>query len=148
MSDPNCPTGDYKPELPTPLGFCWVEIPVTDMERALKFYGDAFGWTGKAHGMPSYQIVENEFKNLNGALRLVTKEEHVAGTAARHTTKPFIGLRSVKEPLAKVKDAGGEIINAGEEIPGDMGFFGEFYDSERNVVGIWAMKMSLDEKKE
>ena len=82
------------------------------MERALKFYSDAFGWTGKEHGIPSYQIVENQFKNLNGALRLVTEEEHVAGTAVRHTMKPFIGLHSIKEPLAKVKEAGGEIIKS------------------------------------
>ncbi|KAK6516146.1 hypothetical protein TWF506_006056 [Arthrobotrys conoides] len=145
MSDSNAPTEESKPELPTALGFCWVEIPVKNMDRALKFYGDAFGWTtNQDHGMTSYQIVENEFKNLNGALRLVTEEEHVAGTAARHTMKPFIGLRSIKEPLAKVKEAGGEIINPGEEIPGNMGFCGEFYDSERNVVGIWAKKMVLD----
>ncbi|KAK6508864.1 hypothetical protein TWF481_003630 [Arthrobotrys musiformis] len=144
MSDPNCPAGKTKSELPTPLGFCWVEIPVKDMKRALKFYGDAFGWTSKVENMGSYQIVENPFKNLNGALRLVTEEEHVAGTAARHTLKPFIGLHSIEEPLAKVKEAGGEIINPGEEIPGNMGFCGEFYDSERNVVGVWAMKMSLD----
>ncbi|EGX45383.1 hypothetical protein AOL_s00170g90 [Orbilia oligospora ATCC 24927] len=144
MSDTNAPAGDSKLELPTPLGFCWVEIPVKDMKRALKFYGDAFGWTSQEQGEAWYQIVQNEFKNLNGALRLVTEEEHVAGTAARHTMKPFIGLHSIKEPLAKVKEAGGEIINPGEEIPGDMGFCGEFYDSERNVVGVWAKKMSLD----
>ncbi|KAF3217136.1 hypothetical protein TWF191_008817 [Orbilia oligospora] len=112
MSDTNTPAGDSKPELPTPLGFCWVEIPVKDMKRALKFYGDAFGWTSHEQGEAWYQIVQNEFKNLNGALRLVTEEEHVAGTAARHTMKPFIGLHSIKEPLAKVREAGGEIIKS------------------------------------
>ncbi|KAK6362649.1 hypothetical protein TWF730_000104 [Orbilia blumenaviensis] len=141
-------SGEVKSEPPTPLGFCWVEVPVRDMERALKFYGEAFGWTPKEKGMSWYQIVENESKNLNGALRLVSEEDHVAGTASRHTMKPFIGLHSIRETLEKVKAAGGEIINPGEEIPGDMGFCGEFYDSERNVVGVWAKRMSLDEKKE
>ncbi|KAK6532078.1 hypothetical protein TWF694_003240 [Orbilia ellipsospora] len=131
---------------PTPLGFCWVEIPVKDMQRALKFYSDAFGWVTKSPEKPEspYQIVENPFKNLNGALCLVPEDDHVAGTATRTTIKPYLGLNSVQEALAKVKEAGGEIINGGEAIPGDMGYTGEFYDSERNVVGVYAMKLNLD----
>ncbi|KAK6343841.1 hypothetical protein TWF696_007497 [Orbilia brochopaga] len=129
---------------PTPTGFCWVEIPVTDMKRALKFYGDAFQWKCKSGDEQTYSIVENPFGNLNGALRKVTEEEHVVGTSTRVSIKPYIGLGSIKESLEKVKEAGGEIINPGEAIPGDMGFFADFYDSERNLIGIWSMKLSLD----
>ncbi|EPS36492.1 hypothetical protein H072_10017 [Dactylellina haptotyla CBS 200.50] len=130
---------------PTPTGFSWVEIPVKDMKRALKFYSDAFGWTptNTKDSTSPYHIIQNPFGNLNGALHQVSDENHVAGTATRPSILPYIGLNSIEEPLAKVKEAGGEIIVPGEEIPGGMGFFAHFYDSERNVVGIWAMKMSL-----
>ncbi|KAF3910988.1 hypothetical protein AA313_de0201485 [Arthrobotrys entomopaga] len=131
---------------PTPSGFCWIEIPVKDMQRALKFYGEAFGWVATGAGKPEspYQIVENPFKNLHGALSLIPEDDHVAGTATRTSIKPYIGLNSVEEALAKVKEAGGEIINPGKPIPGNMGYTGEFYDSERNVIGIWASKLNLN----
>ncbi|KAF3924529.1 hypothetical protein ABW21_db0203728 [Orbilia brochopaga] len=139
MSSSQCSDGT-----PTPAGFCWIEIPVTDMERALKFYGDAFEWTSKNSGDHTYSIVENPFRNLNGALRKVTEEEHVAGTSTRVSIKPYIGVSSIKESVEKLKQAGGKIINPGEAIPGDMGFFADFYDSEHNLMGIWSMKLSLD----
>ncbi|KAF3916542.1 hypothetical protein ABW20_dc0102072 [Dactylellina cionopaga] len=128
---------------PTPSGFCWVEIPVKDMKRALKFYNEAFGWVAKSPSDMPYQIVENSFGNLNGALHLVTEDNHITGTDTRQTIKAYIGLNSIHEPLAKVKEAGGKIIVPGEAIPNDMGFTGEFYDTEDNVIGIWAMKLSL-----
>ncbi|KAJ6260050.1 hypothetical protein Dda_5696 [Drechslerella dactyloides] len=144
MCDSQSKSPSAQEDKPTPTGFCWVEIPVTDMKRALKFYGDAFGWTSKHAEEATYKIVENSFGNLNGALYRVSEEAHVRGTPERVTVKPYIGLHSIKESLEKIKEAGGEIINPGEAIPGDMGYFADFYDSERNLIGIWAMKLSLD----
>ncbi|EWC44380.1 hypothetical protein DRE_01206 [Drechslerella stenobrocha 248] len=140
----NSSSGENTETKPTQHGFCWVEIPVTDTERALKFYGDAFGWTSSGGGEPDYIMFESPLGNINGALSKVSPEEHVAGTSdKRHSIKPYIGLSSIKESLEKVKEAGGEVISPGEAIPGDMGYYAHFYDSERNVIGIWAGKLSL-----
>ncbi|KAF3940885.1 hypothetical protein ABW19_dt0210433 [Dactylella cylindrospora] len=133
-----------KPSPPTPMGFCWVEVPVKDMARALKFYNEAFGWTASTEMDVGdwYIILSNPYKNLNGALRKVRgEEEHVVGTDKNHGVKAFIGLENINESLELIKKAGGEVIIPGTAIPSDGGFYAEFYDSERNVMGIWATKL-------
>jgi hypothetical protein len=113
------------------------EVPVGDVERASRFYGEAFGWQlGSMPGMgytlltttPSDDSGPTEPGAING------------GMFARQP--PFQGPMIVIEvddidlALARVEQLGGSTA-VGRQPVGDMGFSGYFHDSEGNLVGLW-----------
>ena len=114
------------------------EIPFDDKKRAMKFYGDAFGWKLTDMAEMSYVMAEtaptgdNQLPKEPGAIN--------GGLFARPKEAPnptiYVGVESIDQTLNKVSAAGGKVVTPKTPIPG-MGAFARVSDTEGNVVGLF-----------
>jgi predicted enzyme related to lactoylglutathione lyase len=115
-------------------GVNWFEIPVTNMDRAKKFYESVFG-------MP--MSVQTK-----GALQMATwlKPEEATGAGGAlikiDTIKPshdgtlvYFTVEDIQTILDRVNVNGGKTLKARTSI-GEYGFIAHFEDSEGNRMGI------------
>lgn len=116
----------------------WFEIPVADMDRAVKFYENVFGVTLERHQMGPLDMAWFPWKE---------NEKGAAGTLVYHKDfyKPskdgvlvyFTSTSGdVANELAKVEESGGTIVVPKKLITEDVGYMGVFIDSEGNRVAV------------
>jgi predicted enzyme related to lactoylglutathione lyase len=117
------------PESSSPLRIDYVEIAVSDLAVAKKFYGEVFGWQFKDSGPDYAEFFDGR---LRGALTHVTDESSSPGVG------PLVIMYSPElEALAtKIEDAGGEITREIFSFPGGRRF--HFVDPSGNLLGVWS----------
>lgn len=105
----------------------YIELCVTDMARAKRFYADAFGWEFNDYG-PEYAGIRKPDGEAGG-LRLVP--EVVTGG-------PLVILYSndLEHSLESVRAAGGRITLEPFRFPGGRRF--QFLDPSGNELAVWA----------
>ena len=114
------------------------EIPFDDKQRAMKFYGEAFGW--KLTDMAGMDYVMTESVAVDEKRR--PKEpgaiNGVLFQRPKDAPHPVIdgSVTSIDQSLQKVQAAGGKVVTPKTPIPG-MGAFARVTDSEGNVVGLF-----------
>lgn len=115
----------------------WFEIPVANMERALKFYNAIFD--GSMEAMP---IMGNQMAFLpagkggvGGAI--VQGDQYTPSTEG--TVVYLSGGDDLSVVLNKVEGAGGKVLVPKTDI-GENGFSALFVDSEGNRVGLHSME--------
>lgn len=109
----------------------YVELTVTDLERAKRFYTEAFGWRFNDYG-PGYAGIrspQGESAPEVGGLR--ADDQVPAGG-------PFVLLYStdLDRSVTAVTNAGGHVVNGPYEFPGGRRF--HFTDPSGNELGVWA----------
>ena len=114
------------------------EIPFDDKERAMKFYGEIFGWSLTDMPQMNYVMAESaeagesgvpkEPGAINGGLFQRPKE-------APHPTI-YLAVASIDATLKKVAGGGGKVVTPKTPIPG-MGAFARVTDTEGNVIGLF-----------
>jgi uncharacterized protein len=109
----------------------YIEISVTDLERAKLFYGSAFGWEFNDYG-PQYAGI----KSPDGA-----SAPEVGGLALANDVRtggPFVLLFSadLDASVAAVEAAGGRVVDGPYDFPGGRRF--HFHDPSGNELGVWA----------
>ena len=116
----------------------WFEIPVLDMDRAIKFYQDVF----------EYQMARNQMGPLEMAFfpsvedgmgasgALVYNETHYQpsadGTLVYFTTP----TGDMEAELNRVEPAGGKLLRPKTLISEEAGYMGLFIDTEGNRIAI------------
>jgi predicted enzyme related to lactoylglutathione lyase len=107
------------------------EIPVDDPDRAEQFYSTVFGWTFERYpGAPSYYGMAgtgDTNPGINGALFQRTEN---SGTTIT------MSVDSIEDSIAKIKAAGGSVLQDKMPIP-SMGYFATCTDSEGNAIGLF-----------
>lgn len=120
------------------------EIPARDLDRAVTFYRDAFGWNVEPLDWPGHPYC---------TVRMPEPPEPVSpsgggggipgGLAAANDLdleQPLLVLHveggTLEECLAGVLAAGG-LVDRPPEPVGDMGRFARILDSEGNLLGLW-----------
>ena len=100
-----------------PGSYCWLEIPVLDIDRAKSFYGKLFGWDftpPSAMGLPdegTYLIFSKKGTAAHGGLQLVKPDDLVAPKEKGHSAvKITITGESIDATLAEAEKAGGGIV--------------------------------------
>ena len=107
------------------------EIPADDVQRAQKFYKQAFGWKISDPWKMNYFLVETKEKGedgINGGLM-----------QRKQPGQPFmnyISVASIDASLKKVEKAGGTVCMPKMEIGPGMGWIAAFKDTEGNVMGF------------
>ena len=114
------------------------EIPFDNKTRAMKFYGDTFGWQLQDmpemnYVMASTVAVDQQYKpKESGAIN--------GGLFQRPAEAPaptvYVGVSSIDATLEKVKKAGGTVVTPNTPIPG-MGAYARVKDTEGNVIGLF-----------
>jgi len=115
----------------------WFEIPVSDMNRAAKFYNTILGVEIQVQAMPG-----------DGQMGFLPSSEGVRGAivqgegyapSQQGTLVYLNGGDDLSTVLGKVEAAGGNVLAPKTSI-GEYGFIAYFADTEGNKVGLHSMK--------
>ena len=119
----------------------WFEIPVSDFERAKKFYENIFDYQMPENTMGKARMgfLLYDFKNdgRGGAIvhypELYTPSDN--GTLVYLNCEPDLSI-----VLNRVDKAGGSVIQPKTLIGENLGYFAMIKDSEGNRVALHSMK--------
>jgi hypothetical protein len=121
-----------------PVG--WFEIPVNDMDRAVRFYETVFGFKLELHKMGPVDMAW---------FPMLQDKEGAAGTLAKgegykpsyEGTLVYFTAHSgdLSNELSKVESAGGKVLATKFPI-GEHGFVGLAEDTEGNRIAIHSLK--------
>ncbi|MBT8290405.1 MAG: VOC family protein [Muriicola sp.] len=115
----------------------WFEIPVTDMDRARKFYESVFD-------------IQIEVQNFHGLMMgLFPFAEGKQGASGALVSYPdfyrpsesegpllYFSSRDVQEQVDKIEGAGGKVIQPKKMISEDVGYMALFVDTEGNRLAL------------
>jgi hypothetical protein len=118
----------------------WFEIPVENMERAMKFYETVF----------ETKLSRNKMGELDMAwFPWDESGKGAGGTLVHHTgfykpsaegTLVYFSSHDVNMELSRIESAGGKILVPRTEISPDIGFMAVFTDTEGNRVALHSRK--------
>ena len=108
-------------------GIDYVELSVTDVAGAKRFYGAAFGWRFNDYG-PDYAGILGEGREVGG----LRKDANV------RTGGPLVVLysRDLAASLSAVRESGGRIVKEPFSFPGGRRF--HFTDPSGNELAVWS----------
>lgn len=114
------------------------EVPADDLDRAQKFYQDAFGWQMRPLPEMNYTLVSTTPTGENG---MPKDPGAINGGMMRRgapVTAPIITIEvdDIDAALGTIERLGGRTA-VGRQAVGDMGWAAYFVDSEGNTVGLW-----------
>ncbi|NQZ44484.1 MAG: VOC family protein [Flavobacteriaceae bacterium] len=115
----------------------WFEIPVTDMQRAKKFYetvldieiavhdfnGTLMGWFPFAQGKP-------------GASGSLIQHPEWYKPSSSDGVLIYLSSSDVQQELDRVEAAGGQVLKPKTMISESVGYMGVFLDSEGNRMAL------------
>lgn len=115
----------------------WFEIPVQDMDRAIKFYEEVFVCSLDKQIMGDFQMAwfpwDEEGKGAGGSL-VYHKEFYKP--SGEYGALVYFSSEDCSVELARVEKAGGKVQIPKRMIAPDIGYMGVFLDTEGNRVAI------------
>jgi predicted enzyme related to lactoylglutathione lyase len=114
----------------------WFEIPVTDIDRAQRFYETLFAQDMRREQMGPQTLAVFPYeagRGIGGAL-LQSATAPVPGTEG-----PLVYLNagpSLDAVLARAGELGAKVLLPRLELPRDIGFIAQILDSEGNRIGL------------
>ena len=117
---------------------CWTDIPVTNLERAIKFYSAVLKAEVTKESMGpnvEFGLLPHPKDSVSGCL-VVTKDNQPSQNG------PLVYLSvegRIDDAITQVREHGGKILKEKEPI-GPYGFRAVFLDSEGNRVALHSMK--------
>src|SRR5437016_5397489 len=108
----------------------WFEIPVSDLDRASRYYGRVLGLelTQTQMGPESMAVFPYKHPAISGCLLLVPGHKADGGGVTVYLNAD----PALDDALKRVGEAGGKVALGKTELPGDMGVFAHMIDSEGN----------------
>lgn len=127
----------FKPTNP----FVWIEIPVTDMDRAIAFYGKVFGYafeidTSGPNPMANF-TPEDIATGTAGHLYPGKPAAKGTGITAHMVLPEGLGIDAAKE---RVTEAGGSVELDGYVVEMPFGAFFYATDPDGNSIGLFKPK--------
>ncbi|WP_143960976.1 VOC family protein [Litoribacter populi] len=114
----------------------WFEIPVHNMERAMKFYEEVFDCELSRNKMGDLDMAwfpwDENGKGAGGSL--VKHVEYYE--PSDQGSLIYFSSEDVSMELGRVEEAGGKVLTQKEEIAPDIGFMGIFQDTEGNKIAV------------
>jgi uncharacterized protein len=117
---------------------CWTDIPVGDLDRAVKFYSAVFGTPLKKESFPGMEFAVLPHPTTDGASGCLV----VAKDNKPSAQGPLVYLSvegRLDAAITAVKQNGGKIVVEKEQI-GPYGFRAIFLDSEGNRIALHSLK--------
>jgi predicted enzyme related to lactoylglutathione lyase len=116
----------------------WFEIPVTDYERAKKFYAEILDAEIKDYHMDHMKYGVFPFEEGGNHVGCAIMQMEGTNPSRHGSTVYLNGGDDLSIPLGRVEAAGGEIIMPKTDIKED-GFIAQFIDTEGNRVAFHSM---------
>jgi uncharacterized protein len=112
----------------------YAEIPVADLERAIRFYEAVFGDPLERQLVDGYEMAFFRFADgAGGASGALAKGD--VYVPSRMGAIVYFSVDSIDDALARAVTAGGEVLYAKKDV-GDFGFVAELGDSEGNRIAL------------
>ena len=116
----------------------WFEIPVSNLDRAQKFYETLLGTSIRRETMgpgSEFGVFTYDEAGVGGALMAGANAPRPSDSGTLVYLDAGASLDAV---LGRVEAAGGRIMTPKVQLPGDMGCFAHIVDTEGNRVGLHA----------
>ena len=117
---------------------CWTDIPVTNLDRAIKFYSAVLGKEVKrlAEGGTQYGLLPHEEQNASGCLCVRSDSGGVNNTPSANGPLIYLLVEGrLDEAVEAARANGGKILRARQQI-GEHGFRAVIIDSEGNRIAL------------
>lgn len=116
----------------------WFEIPVTDMQRAKKFYDKVFDVSIMLDNMMGMEMGFFPFEDGNGKVSgaLVKSDMHTPsmdGAVIYLNANP-----DIQKVVDRIESAGGKVVMPKTLINEQVGYMAFFTDTEGNKMGLHA----------
>lgn len=116
----------------------WLEIPVTDMERAIKFYEKVFDFKLDRHKMGPLDMAW--FPWITDGLGSGGSLVHYPAAYKPSTDGVLVYFTAhsgdLANELSRVEEAGGQVLQKKTQISEEHGFMALIIDSEGNRVAL------------
>jgi len=115
----------------------WFEIPVSDMERAIKFYESVFGFKLERNQMGELDMANFPFADVPGASGSLNYHKEFYKPSANGVLIYFTcHSGDLANELAKVEPAGGKVLMPKKLITEDVGYMALCIDTEGNRIAL------------
>ena len=120
-----------------PIG--WIEIPVSDMNRAIAFYNSIFEWDISAIEFGGFIMAwfPNDHESYGCSGSLVHHEDYQPSLDGAVV---YFACEDMSAVLSRVKGAGGKVLQDKKQISPEHGFMGLIIDSEGNRIALHSQK--------
>lgn len=113
----------------------YFEIPVENLDRAMKFYSSVFECSFEKDNIHGNEMAffpfDQKSQGVTGALaKGETYKPSISGTLV------YLSTTDLEKTIGKIAEAGGDILFPKTEVP-SYGWVAEFKDSEGNRVGLF-----------
>ena len=117
----------------------WVEIPVSDFDRAKKFYSAVYDFEMPVMDMGPVRmgfLLHDQATGIGGAI--VSGDGNIP---SQNGPRIYLnGGENLETVLGRVEKAGGKIVTQKTEITPEFGYYASFIDSEGNYISLHSMK--------
>jgi predicted enzyme related to lactoylglutathione lyase len=119
------------------------EIFASNVERARKFYEQAFGWRFEVAGPPDFYFIATGPDTDPGLTHgLIAKRNGEVSPGSLNSFRSTISVKSITESIAAIEAAGGMLRGDIVEIP-QVGKVVEFVDTDDNVACVMQFEPGL-----
>ncbi|MDT0552327.1 VOC family protein [Urechidicola vernalis] len=114
----------------------WFEIPVSSMERAVKFYETVFGLNVHVEqfGPMLMGWFPHDDKKFGAGGALVYNEEFYKPSTEGSLV--YFNSEDVSIEVSRIEDAGGKVLQEKTLISEEIGYMALFIDSEGNRIAL------------
>lgn len=123
---------------------CWTDIPVTNLDRAIKFYSAVLGKEVKKlseSGM-DYGLLPHEEQNASGCLCVRSDSGGVDNRPSANGPLIYLLVEGrLDEAVEAARANGGKILRARQQV-GEHGFRAVVIDSEGNRIALHTSAVS------
>jgi predicted enzyme related to lactoylglutathione lyase len=117
---------------------CWTDIPVTNLDRAIKFYSAVLGEEIKklSEGGMEYGLLPHKEQNASGCLCIRGDSGGVDNTPSANGPLIYLSVEGRLDEAVEVARAnGGKVLRARQQI-GEHGSRAVIIDSEGNRIAL------------
>jgi uncharacterized protein len=112
---------------------CWTDIPVTNLDRAIKFYSAILGTAVSKEAAPGFEfgLLPHQDENVSGCL--VKSEDN---RPSEHGPLIYLSVEGrLEDAIRTAREKGGRILEEKHQI-GPYGFRAIIIDSEGNRIAL------------
>jgi hypothetical protein len=114
-------------------GFCHIDLPVLNLEKAAAFYSGLFGWQIRPIPGMEYVIYTAGDKTVGGGLQKVDK------IVQTPTVFSYVEVEDIEAILKKAESLGGKVVQAKELLPdASWGAIGVLEAPDGYQLGLWS----------
>jgi predicted enzyme related to lactoylglutathione lyase len=119
---------------------CWTDIPVTNLNRAIKFYSAVLGKAVRrlAEGKMEYGLLAHEEKGASGCLIVRADSGGIDNRPSPNGPLIYLSVEGrLNEAVNAARANGGKVLRERQQI-GEHGFRAVVVDSEGNRIALLA----------